>query len=329
LSGAPVCVKARIPHTPNRTATAYESPMKSASLSLALCISSFVPAGDAIVACGEKFSIGAPVVLWSDPGGFDAYKVPAPTGKGNEKSKADRKRFAFRSPELDDKAKLDALREVVDQFVLHYDVCGTSKTCFKVLNDRGLSVHFMLDLDGTIYQSLDLKEKAWHATIANGRSIGVEIAHIGAYSPNAVPDRLAEWYQKDANGEVRVVIPKRFGEQKWRLAEFTPRPRKSEPVVGEIQGRKLRMYDFTPQQYDSLIKLTAGLTKVFPKIRCDYPRDASGKLIPHKLPDDQLQRYAGVLGHFHVQANKTDPGPALDWEHVIGEAGKLRQNEVR
>jgi len=38
--------------------------------------------------------------------------------------------------------------------------------CFKVLHDhRDLSVHFMLDLDGTIYQTLDLKERAWHATI--------------------------------------------------------------------------------------------------------------------------------------------------------------------
>ena len=49
---------------------------------------------------------------------------------------------------------------------------------------RGLSVHFMLDLDGTIYQTLDLKEGAWHATVANGRSIGIEIANIGAYPPD-------------------------------------------------------------------------------------------------------------------------------------------------
>ena len=40
----------------------------------------------------------------------------------------------------------------------------------------------MLDLDGTIYQTLDLKEGAWHATDANGRSIGIEIANIGAFT---------------------------------------------------------------------------------------------------------------------------------------------------
>jgi len=44
---------------------------------------------------------------------------------------------------------------------MHYDVCGVSRQYFKVLHDyRGLSVHFMLDIDGTIYQTLDLNERA-------------------------------------------------------------------------------------------------------------------------------------------------------------------------
>lgn len=299
--------------------------MTRIAILLALEVTVSAWAGDAIVACGEKFSIGAPVVLWNDPGGFDAYKVPAPTGKSNEKSKADRKRYDYRAPELDDKATLAALREVVDQFVIHYDVAGVSKTCFKVLNDRGLSVHFMLDLDGTIYQSLDLKERAWHATSSNRRSIGVEIASIGAFSPNVVPKNVADWYAKSADGRTRITVPERFGELKWRKKDFIPRPRRPDPIAGEIQGQQLRMYDLTPEQYDSLIKLTAGLTKVFPKIRCDYPKDESGKLVPRKLPDDQLQRYTGVLGHFHVQTNKTDPGPAFDWEYLIREADKLRR----
>ena len=43
-----------------------------------------------------------------------------------------------------------------------------------------------------------------------------------------------------------------------------------------IQGQELIQYDFTPQQYEALIKLTATLSKVLPKIKCDYPRDAAG-----------------------------------------------------
>jgi N-acetyl-anhydromuramyl-L-alanine amidase AmpD len=77
---------------------------------------------------------------------------------------------------------LSDLQEQVDQFVIHFDVCGTSRQCFKILHDiRGLSVQFMCDIDGTIYQTLDLKESAWHATISNSRSVGIEIANLGAF----------------------------------------------------------------------------------------------------------------------------------------------------
>ena len=77
------------------------------------------------------------------------------------------------------------------------------------------------------------------------------------------------------------------------------------------------MYDLTPQQYDSLIKLTATLCTVLPKIKCDYPRDANGKLITHVLSDEEYDHYQGVLGHYHVQENKQDPGPAFQWDRVI------------
>ncbi len=215
---------------------------------------------------------------------------------------------------------LPVLQQVVDQFVLHFDVCGSSKICFKVLNDRNLSVHFMLDLDGTIYQTLDLKERAWHATTSNTRSIGVEIAHIGAYKVDATKHPLDEWYRKDDTGAMRIFLPARFGDPNWRVQNFVPRPRKPEPIVGNIQGQNLKMYDFTPQQYSALAKLTATLCKVFPQIKCDYPRGDDGKLLPRRLADGDLIRYQGVLGHYHVQTNKTDPGPALDWDYLISEA---------
>jgi len=94
-------------------------------------------------------------------------------------------------------------------------------------------------------------------------------------------------------------------------------------VRGVVQGQDLVQYDLTPQQYAALIKLTATLAKLFPRIKLDYPRDAAGKLVTHKLPDADLAKYRGVLGHFHVQTNKTDPGPAFQWDKVIDGARKL------
>jgi N-acetyl-anhydromuramyl-L-alanine amidase AmpD len=51
--------------------------------------------------------------------------------------------------------------------------------------------------------------------------------------------------------------------------------------------------------------------------------DADGKLIPHKLTREQWQNYHGVLGHYHIQTDKVDPGPAFQWDLVIGGAKKL------
>jgi N-acetyl-anhydromuramyl-L-alanine amidase AmpD len=212
----------------------------------------------------------------------------------------------------------------VDQFVLHFDARGTSRRCFEVLHDlRGLSVHFLLDLDGTIYQTLDLKESAWHATIANERSIGIEIANIGAY-PVDQADPLDRWYRKDPGGGVRIVLPDPPERSGVRDPAAPLRPSRPDPIEGTIQGRRLRQYDFTDRQYDALARLTATLCALFPKLRCDYPRDASGTLARARLSPDAFARYSGILGHYHVQANKVDPGPAFQWDRLIAEVRALR-----
>ncbi len=95
-------------------------------------------------------------------------------------------------------------------------------------------------------------------------------------------------------------------------------------MIGTIQGQILRQYDFTDRQYDSLIRLTATLCKLFPGIHCDYPRDAAGAVVRAKLADAELMRYQGILGHYHVQTNKVDPGPAFQWDRLITGARSLK-----
>ncbi|HYF52472.1 MAG TPA: peptidoglycan recognition family protein [Planctomycetota bacterium] len=291
--------------------------------------------GDEIMVCGQLFHVGAPVVLWTDPGGYDAYRTECRFGPIEQsawevaslqnKELKTPARYNLRreglTPEQIERVRgggwdLELLQGVVDQFVLHYDQSGTSRRCFQTLHDRRcLSIHFMIDLDGTIYQTLDLKERAWHATTSNSRSVGIEIANIGAFTKEELGDRFNNWYTRDENGW-RVKLP----EGEVRTPGFVARPLTPDPVSGEIQGKTLMQYDFTPQQYESLVRLTAALCRIFPKLPCDYPRDDSGMLIPHKLPDDQLKSYRGLLGHYHIQTNKVDPGPALDWERIVNGA---------
>jgi N-acetylmuramoyl-L-alanine amidase len=280
--------------------------------------------GDSIVACGERIAIGTPVILWSDPGGFDASKLPAKDADG----KAARPGYGFRErgvdPALVAEARkngwtLPTLQQAVDQFVIHYDVCGTSSKCFEVLQQRNLAVQFMLDLDGTIYQTCDLTEGAYHATKANGRSIGIEVANMGAYpAAELAKSPLGKWYGKDESGKTVITLPR--GATVPTLAAGAPplRPGRDQPVVGTVQGQELTQYDFTPQQYAALAKLTAGLCRTFPKIKRDLPRDEKGQVLDHVLPDETYAKHQGILGHYHVQLNKTDPGPAFRWDLILG-----------
>lgn len=304
--------------------------------------------GDEIIVAGQLFHTGTRVVTWMDPAGYDGYRVErrfsAFDDSGWDKTKEQVKgipspnRYGLRrdglTPEQIEQVRgggwdLKTLQGTVDQFVMHYDVAGTSRQCFKILHDmRGLSVHFMIDIDGTIYQTVDLKERTWHATTSNTRSIGIEIANMGAY-PVGIQKVLDEWYPLDASGKPYIKVPERYGATGIYTKDFVGRPARPERILGTVQNTQLVQYDLTPQQYDALVKLTAALCKVFPKITCDYPRDTDGKLLTKKLPDDQLKAYQGVLGHFHVQTNKTDPGPAFDWDRVIGGARReLRLPEI-
>ncbi|WP_432798111.1 N-acetylmuramoyl-L-alanine amidase [Poriferisphaera sp. WC338] len=305
--------------------------------------------GQEIVVAGQLFNVGAPVVLWMDEGGYDAYRVDKRFGDyqyakwEHNKDKLDTPnrynlRYGKTTQEKWDPDQIEQLRgggwdlktlqDTVDQFVYHYDVCGTSERCFKVLHDmRGLSVHFMLDIDGTIYQTMDLKERAWHAGTSNDRSIGIEIANIGAYSDKelAKDGTLDKWYGSDKNGDTIITLPAYMGDGGIRTPNFVGKPFENDPTVGKVQGRKLTQYDLTPEQYDSLIKLTAALSKVFPKIKLDYPRGEDGKLNTKVLIGDELNNYQGLIGHYHISKRKIDPGPAFQWDYVIEEAKKLNK----
>jgi N-acetylmuramoyl-L-alanine amidase len=299
--------------------------------------------GDEIIVAGQLVHTGTRVVLWLDPGGYDAYRVERRFAAFDKSSwetshvaVADlktpnryglRKDAALTAEQIEQVRgggwDLPLLQQVVDQFVLHFDVAGTSRQCFKTLHDvRDLSVHFMLDLDGTIYQTLDVKERAWHATSSNTRSVGIEIANVGAYPTNNTK-ALDDWYATDKEGRTRIQLPKTLGDGGIRTKNFVGQPARDERVKGKVQGQELVQHDFTPEQYRALTHLTAALCGVLPKIRCDYPRDAAGQLVREKLSDEELNNYSGVLGHYHVQRNKVDPGPAMQWDRVINGARRL------
>ena len=301
----------------------------AAVLLLVRCVGA--PPARGMVVCGAPFDLGTRVVTWREPGGYDAYQTRKFFSPDDEPG---RRRYsplrgglpqAMQERAAKDGLALADLQQVVHQFVLHYDAAGTSRQCFKVLQDlRNLSVHFMLDVDGTIYQTLDLREKAWHATIANDFSVGVEIAHPGAW-PQPLNADMRRWYERDEVGW-RMKYPEWMQETGIRTPGFIARPDRPEFVSGEVQGRTWYQFDYTPQQYEALARLCAGLSRVFPRIRLEVPRNPDGSVVNRVLPEHELRAFDGIVGHFHVQRNKQDPGPALQWDRLLEQARALRDS---
>jgi N-acetyl-anhydromuramyl-L-alanine amidase AmpD len=264
--------------------------------------------------CGQAVQTDARVVRWDAPNGLNGYLEtcffessrslpfnPAP-GCETPRRYSERNFLDGRSNERNARSRgrtMRLLRRHVDQIVIHYDAAGSSRRCFQVLHDeRGLSSHFLLDTDGTIYQTLDVRERARHAGDVNDRGIGIEIANLGAYEH---PAELALRRERLA-----LLEP----------AAFTGAPSPPAPVVGDIQGRHLHQYPFTEAQYDALISLVAALCRTFPNIKRTVPRDRSGRVVTDFLPPKRRERFRGILGHYHVSPSKIDPGPAFNWNRL-------------
>lgn len=279
--------------------------------------------GNEIVVCGRLFYAGTRVVLWDEPLGMNAY-----TGSGiiyDPSLKFPNPRIPPFSKRIINSDDIESLKKLINLFVIHYDAAGWSRRCFTILEQRALSVHFLLDLDGTIYQTMDLAECAWHATKANVRSIGIEMANIGAY-PIKELHILRQWYVLDPTGMVRIVCPPNYGRFEFYNKNYIPRPARSNLIKGFIHGKEFLQYDFTEAQYEALAKLTATLCRIFPRLKCNWPVDAYGNGITTILAEDFLKSYSGLIGHYHIQDNKIDPGPAFQWQRVINQVrGYLKE----
>ena len=189
------------------------------------------------------------VVLWSEPAGL----------KINSKN--------YRS--YFEKRKINS-------FVNHWDVCLNSKSCVNVLNNRGLSVHLVIDNDGTIYQLCDINHLCHHAGgKVNATSIGVEIAN--AYYP-----KYQKWYVK-----------KGFGERPL--------------ITGETcHGSSMKDFmGFYPVQLQALQALWHSIHKGV-GIPLECPVDDDGNTLKTTNAKCARGTFKGFVSHYHITRKKID-----------------------
>jgi hypothetical protein len=162
-------------------------------------------------------------------------------------------------------------------FVNHWDVCLSSSSCFSVLKKRGISVHFAIDNDGTIYQFMDTNDIAWHAGSKkwNNASIGVEIS-------NAYYTKYQSWYRRKGFGERPI----------WDDAEVHGSPQK--PFLG--------FYDV---QLEAAKALMEAVSRHY-GIPLECPLDADGELVTTVDPRCVAGRFNGFISHYNLTKRKID-----------------------
>jgi len=219
-----------------------------------------------LVMNGKKFSIDwDKVVLWTDKKGLRAKK-------GTYSS------YAGRKP------------RDIKFFVTHWDVCLSAASCQRVLDRRGLSVQFLIDNDGTIYQTVDMRDAAWHAGRShNPHCVGVEISN--AYSLK---------YQRHYS--------KRYGARPiWRDKG--------------VHGKTLKPFlGFYQVQIDALAALYECVSRA-----CGIPLQAPpGPDAVYKPAVNHEWR--GFLSHFHLTRGKIDCA-GLNLHDVVKAAKEIKEEK--
>lgn len=180
-----------------------------------------------------------------------------------------------------------------DLIVIHHTVGGTARSTYLYWNDqddRRVATSFLIDRDGTIYQTFDPRYWAYHVAVPGAgsqlekRSIGIEIASEGGLTQDPETGHLHSF---------GVVNPKTLFTQPYVT------------IPGGFRG--FTYFDaYEPAQVESLLWLVPQLVKSFG--------------IPKKMPVNTASyaelvtpAFVGVAGHANFRSDKSDPNPSLPW----------------
>ena len=185
--------------------------------------------------------------------------------------------------------RYEAGKRPIKNIVTHFDVCLSAESCFKVLNRKGISSHFVVDNDGTIFQMVDPQHEAWHAgkRLWNKRAIGVDIS-------NAIYLKYQRWYEQKGFGKRPVL--------------------RDVPVHGTKVKDCLGFYPVQIQAYKALIKTLCDRYDI--PVQC--PTNVDGTLFRAVYDPAVRGTYRGVVNHFHLTRGKWDTAN-LEMDKVLEE----------
>ena len=161
--------------------------------------------------------------------------------------------------------------------VTHWDAALSADSCYRILKKRGISSHFVIDNDGTIYQLVDTQHKGWHAgnRAVNACSIGIDFS-------NAYYTKYQDWYVKRGFGERPII--------------------EDAPMHGRTLEPFLGYYPVQIEAYKALLK---GLHDHY-GIKLECPLDEDGELLSTVDDTAAAGDFEGVVAHYHLTRRKKD-----------------------
>ena len=161
--------------------------------------------------------------------------------------------------------------------VTHWDAALSADSCYRILKKRGISSHFVIDNDGTIYQMVDTKHVCWHAGIrsVNKASIGIDFS-------NAYYTKYQDWYTRRGFGERPI------------LEGVKTHGRSMDPFLG-----------YYPVQLEAYKALLKGLNEHY-GIKLECPLDENGELLTTVDDTAAAGDFEGVVCHYHLTRRKID-----------------------
>lgn len=238
------------------------------------------PDGPAILVEGRRYRLGWGVKRVVGPGEAEALRVTGKVGV---------------------RAQGEGLERSVARLVIGADFAATSAEGHARLVGMGRPVHFLIDFDGTVFQTLDLAELA--------AGMPADEIHI-ALNNRLIPGGAA-WPERHAR-RAEMLGFERSGPEFAVISEEASRGELSDLSAGELTT----LHGYTFEQVWVLGVLARRLVELFPRLGAGFVW-GSDRLSPFS-PAERVERAEdGIFLASQLDPKRWDPGPALDLRKVM------------
>jgi len=184
--------------------------------------------------------------------------------------------------------------------ILHFTAGSTASGAFQswISQKINIGTPYILDLDGTVYETFDPKYWAYHLGVTgkaqnhkhDKRSVPIEVVNFGPLK--MVGEDLCSWPKDYKQKFCKATETNKFVKTKFRTFDY--------------------FAAFTPEQKAALPELVKFISTTF-SIPMTLPSDE--KKTAFDL--DYFDNWAGIAAHQNFRADKTDIGPAWDWNLLL------------